>query len=93
MYLLGENIHIILILINGLLGVIWGLRFKVPLLVPLIAIAILEAVFLRTTWMSTFWWGVALVCSLEMGYLVGSAFGTMSPTLPVRQFRRSVQNG
>jgi hypothetical protein len=89
MFTSGENILIILVLINALLGFIWGLRFKVPLLAPLVAIAILEAVFLRTTWMSAFWWGIALVCLLEMAYLAGSVFGARRLPLPVRRFHRN----
>ena len=42
MYISGENLLITSLLINGLLGGISGLWLRVPVLVPLVAFAILE---------------------------------------------------
>ena len=88
MYISAENILIISVLINGLLGVLLSLWFRVPVLVPVVAFAILEPSFLATTLQSAFAWGVVLVCSLEAGYLVGCAFGAIRLPSLVRRFRR-----
>ena len=88
MYISAEYILIISVPINALLGAILGLWFRVPVLVPLVAFGIFETSFLTTTLLSAFAWGVVLVCSLEVGYLVGCALGTMWLPSLVRRFRR-----
>lgn len=64
-------------LLNGLLGAICGLRFRVQILVPLIAIAIIEVAVLKPggMWSSEFWSAVGLITLLEIGYLIGSTVG------------------
>lgn len=65
-------------LMNGLLGAICGVRFRIQIFIPLIAIALVEVVLLRQSGVgSVFWSAVVLICSLEMGYLVGSALSTL----------------
>jgi hypothetical protein len=70
---------LIVALMNGLLGAICGVRFKVQIFVPLIAIGLVEVVLLRQVGMgwSVLWSAIILICSLEMGYLVGSAVSTL----------------
>jgi hypothetical protein len=73
------RMSLIVALINGLLGVICGVRFRIQIFIPLIAIVLVEVSLLRLSGVgSVFWSAVVLICSLEMGYLVGSAFSTFS---------------
>lgn len=64
-------------LLNGLLGVICGLRFRFQILVPLIAIVMIEVAVLKlgAMWSSKFWSAVELIAALEIGYLIGLAAG------------------
>lgn len=64
-------------LLDGLLGVICGLRFRVEILVPLIATAIIEVAVFKPggMWSSHFWSAVELITLLEIGFFVGSAIG------------------
>jgi hypothetical protein len=87
MYISGENLLIISLLINGLLGGISSLWLRMPVLVPFVAFAILESVFLTTTLLSAFMWGLVLIWSLEIGYLVGAAFSALWSPIPVRRVR------
>lgn len=66
-------------LANGLVAAIFGLRFRVKILIPLIAVAIVEALILKHdgTWWSALWSVVVLIVSLEIGYLIGSAVDTV----------------
>jgi hypothetical protein len=90
MHISGEDVLITFLLMNALIGAILGLRFSAFVVVPLVAIAILEVAFLTTTWISAFWWGVVLIFSFELGYLVGSAFGAMWRPLSLPRFRRDL---
>ena len=66
-------------LMNGLLGAICGVRFRIQIFIPLIAVALVEAVLLKLTGVGwpVFWSATVLICSLEVGYLVGSTAGTL----------------
>ena len=77
---------LIVALMNGLLGAICGVRFRIQIFIPLIAVALIEAVLLKLTggW-SVFWSTIVLICSLEMGYLVGSTVGTFLAHLKPRK--------
>jgi hypothetical protein len=69
---------LIVAIINGLLGVVCGVRFKIQIFIPLIAIVLVEVILLRQSGVgSVLWSAVVLICSLEMGYLIGSAFSTL----------------
>jgi len=62
-------------LLNGLFGASCGIWFRVKILVPLIAFAFVEVAILKQTglWSSVILSAVALISSLEIGYLIGSA--------------------
>jgi len=66
---------LLMAIIHGLLGAICGLRFKVLIMIPLIAVVCVEMAFLdrNNTWWSAFCKGIALIISLEIGYFVGVA--------------------
>jgi hypothetical protein len=69
---------LIVAIINGLLGVVCGVRFRIQIFIPLVAVVLVEVILLRQSGVgSVFWSAVVLICSLEMGYLVGSAFSTL----------------
>src|ERR1700737_3583508 len=84
---------LLLALLNCLLGVVFGLLYRVMILAPLIAIAVLEATLVALpagTWISVLWRSGILIASLEIGYFGGSAisvylgglrFPTHSPQL------------
>jgi hypothetical protein len=69
-------------LLNGLLGASCGLWFRVKILIPLIAIAFVEAAILKQTgmWSSVILSTIALISSLEIGYLIGSALASLRQT-------------
>jgi len=62
-------------LVNGLLGAICGTWFRVQVLVPLVALACVEAVFLKHT--ATGWsviaYAMMLIAGVEIGYLAGAS--------------------
>jgi hypothetical protein len=60
----------LLTLVNGLLGAICGLLFRVQILVALIAFACVEALFLKQ---AIFWHAILLIAAIEIGYLAGAA--------------------
>ena len=64
---------LLMAIIHGLLGAICGLRFKVLIIIPLIAVVCAEIAFLHlnNTWWSAFCGAIALIVSLEIGYFVG----------------------
>jgi len=65
-------------LLNGLLGAICGVRFRVHVLIPLIAVAFVEVAVLKQTGMgSVVWSAIVLITVLEIGYLIGSSLGTL----------------
>lgn len=65
-------------LFNGLLGAICGVWFRFHVLIPLIAMAFVEVAILKQTGIgSVLWSAIALITSLEMGYLIGSSLGTL----------------
>jgi len=69
-----------IIIVNGLLGALCGVWFKVQIFIPLIAVAALEVVIIKlagTGW-SVLWSAIALIFSLEVGYLIGSAVSTLA---------------
>ena len=64
----------LLTLVNGLLGAICGLFFRVQILVPLIAFACVEVLVLKQ---SVFWHAILLIAAIEIGYLAGAAAVTL----------------
>jgi hypothetical protein len=64
-----------LLLLNGLLGAICGIWFRVQILLPLIAFAGVEVWVVKHTgtWWSIFWHAVMLVVAIEIGYLAGAS--------------------
>jgi hypothetical protein len=60
----------LLTLVNGLLGAVCGLIFRVQILVPLIAFACVESLLLKQ---AVFWYAMLLIVAIEVGYLVGAA--------------------
>jgi len=66
-------------LLNGLLGASCGLWFRVKILVPLIAFAFVEVAILQQTGMrsSVILSAIALISSIEIGYLIGSALASL----------------
>jgi len=72
----------VIIGLNGLLGTFCGLWFRLQILVPLIAAMVIEAILLKGTgpgW-SAIWTAIVLICTVEMGYLLGSALVVFWPT-------------
>jgi hypothetical protein len=65
----------LLTLVNGLLGAICGLSFKVQVLAPLIVVTFIEVAILKHagSWPSIFLFAVMLIVATEMGYLAGSS--------------------
>jgi hypothetical protein len=59
----------LLTLVNGLLGAICGLLFRVQILVALIAFACVEALILKQ---AIFWQAILLIAAIEIGYLAGA---------------------
>jgi hypothetical protein len=73
----------VIIGLNGFLGALCGLWFRLQILVPLIAAAVIEAVLLKGTGTgcSALWTAIVLICTVEIGYLLGSALVVFWPTL------------
>ena len=68
------------IIVNGLLGALCGVWFRVQIFIPLIAVAAVEVAIIKlagTGW-SVLWSAIALICSLEVGYLIGSTVSTLA---------------
>jgi hypothetical protein len=65
----------LLTLVNGLLGTICGMWFRVQVLVPLIAFACVEIAVVKhaATWWSVFWYAIMLIVAIEIGYLAGAS--------------------
>jgi hypothetical protein len=83
-----ETTMLLVEFIDIAVGMLCGLWFSLFVLVPLVSVAIIEVVLLTTTWTSAFWWCGVLITSLEMGYLMGCALGTMWLHIGGRGFRR-----
>ena len=66
-------------LLNGLLGASCGLWVRVKILAPLIAIAFVQVAILKQTGMgsSVALSAIALLSSIEIGYLIGSALASL----------------
>jgi hypothetical protein len=66
---------VLIVLLNGLLGAIFGLWFRVQIVIPLIVVAIAEVAILNRTGLSwsEFWSAIGLISSVEMGYLIGAS--------------------
>jgi len=65
-------------LLNGLLGATFGIWFRFQVLIPLIAMALVEVEILKQTGMgSVLWSAIVLITVLEIGYLIGSSLGTL----------------
>ena len=82
----------LLALANCLLGGLVGIRYRVWIIIPLSAIAILEACLLElgeATWISILWHAAALIASIELGYLIGSAIGAYLPADTARPLSRT----
>jgi len=72
----------VIIGLNGLLGTLCGLWFRLQILALLIAAMVIEALLLKGTgtgW-SAFWTVIVLICTVEIGYLLGSALVVLWPT-------------
>ena len=69
----------LLTLVNGLLGAICGMWFRVKILIPLIAFACVEVALLKHTgaWWSVLWYAVTLIVAVEIGYLAGSSVAVL----------------
>jgi hypothetical protein len=65
--------------LTGLLGSICGRWFKVGVLIPLVAVVIVEVMaFMPTsTWLSAIWSTIVLITSLEIGYVIGSGLTSL----------------
>lgn len=65
----------LLTLFNGLIGAVCGIWFRVQVLLPLIVVALVEVPIASNTgtWSSTIWLAIALVVSIEVGYLAGAS--------------------
>ena len=72
----------LLTLVNGLIGAICGMSFRVHVLVPLIVFAFVEVAFVNHTgiWSSAFWLALMLIAAIEIGYLAGSATVVLCPS-------------
>jgi ABC-type glycerol-3-phosphate transport system permease component len=70
-------------LLNCLLGTICGFRFRATIIVPLLAVALIEVSILKHIgeWSSAFWLTIVLITTLEMGYLIGSVVDALWLTL------------
>ena len=68
-----------IVLLNGLLGAICGVWFRVYILIPLIAMAFVEAAILKQAemWSSVPWSSLVLITLLEIGYLIGSSLSAL----------------
>lgn len=66
-------------LFHGLLGAICGLRFRVQILIPLIAFTCIEVGILEHagTWWSLWWLELLMITVIEVGYLVGSSIAAL----------------
>jgi hypothetical protein len=64
----------LLTLVNGLIGAVCGLIFRVQILVPLIAFACVESLVLKQ---AVFWYAMLLIAAIEIGYLAGAAAVTL----------------
>ena len=65
-------------LLNGLLGATFGIWFRFQVLIPLIAMALVEVAILKQTGMgSVLLSAIVLITVLEFGYLIGSSLGTL----------------
>ena len=89
-------------LLNCLLGTICGLWFRTTIIVPLLAVALIEVAILNNTggWASAFWSTIVLITTLEMGYLIGSVVDALWPALGLglplgrgRVFRHFLRRG
>jgi hypothetical protein len=71
-----------MLVLNGLLGAICGLRFSAKVLIPLIAIVFVEVMMLKQTetWLRAVWQGVALIVALEVCYFIGASVATFWPS-------------
>jgi hypothetical protein len=64
--------------LNSLLGGACGLWFRVQILIPLVALAFIEVTILKHTsvrYTRILWSAIVLMCSVEIGYLIGSSLG------------------
>jgi hypothetical protein len=74
--------------INCLLGLLFGIRYRVMILFPLIAVAIIEAALIgipHGTWISGLWVSVVLIACIEIGYLIGAGLPVFLPASVLRQ--------
>jgi hypothetical protein len=74
--------------INFLVGALFGVRYRVMILLPLTAIVVPEAILIHVqaeTWISTLWKTLVLLACVEIGYLAGTVLGALFPA-SVREF-------
>jgi hypothetical protein len=72
---------------NCFTGVIFGIRYSVMALLPLMAVAISESALIKAqegTWISAFWMSVVLIVCIEVGYVVGAGLRVFLPAIVVR---------
>jgi hypothetical protein len=70
---------IAILLVNGLVAAICGLRCRMLILIPLVTAACAEVVFLKRDgigW-SPVWLTIVLIAVVEAGYLAGASVGTL----------------
>jgi hypothetical protein len=75
--------------IHFVLGAVLGARFRVFMLLPFVALAILEAVVFEppiVKWSSVLWHSMLLIVCLEIGYLIGAALTTFLSVSGLRSF-------
>jgi hypothetical protein len=68
-----------LIIFNLLLGAVCGLRFRVMILVPLTALAVIQVLFFAPdsgSWIAVMWRCAVLVIGLQAGFLFGAMFAS-----------------
>ena len=73
--------------VNCSLGILFGIRYPVMAMLPLIAAAIFEAVLIEspTGMWSAVWMSAALITCLEVGYLVGAGIRVLFPVSVLQQ--------
>lgn len=90
----GKTLMFLMALLNGLLGAICGLRFKVAIIGPLLLVALIEVAILKHVgaWSSAFWSTIVLMTTPEIGYLIGSAAGALWLPLIRGRILRHIQS-
>ena len=79
--------------LNCVLGVLCGTRYRVFIVLPLAALAVVEVLFFEImrsgTWISVTWKSLGLIACIETGYLIGATLAYLFQ-LALRHIRRPV---